>query len=326
MAVMIRVIICTHNGVRFLEAQLASIMNQNRSIDVVHLFDFASSDGTRELLGELTSRWPKLDVRMVSCAPGVTLSFFHAFAQIAPQCGADDTIFLSDQDDIWLPNKTERMLDCLNRGRREGEDRLLVFHDVQICDAALQPLRQSFYEGRPFALPQDLATDRLLITNPVIGHTVAITKPLLDIALSCLRPRYYAMHDWALVLVAAHAGKIVYISEQLGLYRQHEMNILGAARKRSMGDYIKRGIRLSRTIGIQTSAFVEDFCCIARAARITNPTPILPGRGPLAWRLGLVMARRGHTIGHRLMAIVQLKRVLWRGKTLKNSENRSKGR
>lgn len=308
---MIRVVVCTHNGVQFLEAQLASIMGQNRPVDVVHVFDFASVDGTRDLLECLAQRWPTLDVRMVAHAPGVTLSFFHAFAQIMPECGSDDVIFLSDQDDIWLPDKTNRMLDCMANARAQSDDRVLVFHDVQICDEMLRPIQQSYYEGTSFRLPRDLAPERVLIANPVIGHTVAVTKPLLKLALVCLRPEYYVMHDWALVLLATYTGKIVYLNDRLGLYRQHEANILGAGRKRSLAYYIKRGAQLSRSVGIQTSAFIEDCRCALEKAGIADPPLILPGRGPLALRLGMVMARQGHTLGHRLMSIVQIKGLLW---------------
>lgn len=309
---MIHVVICTHNGVQFLEAQLVSIMDQNRPVDVVHLFDFASTDGTRAMLENMSLRWPKLDVQLVDQAPGVTLSFFHAFAQVAQKCGADDVIFLSDQDDIWLPEKTERMLDRMALARIEGGDRILVFHDVQICDEALHPLRQSFYEGRPFRLPRDIERESLLITNPVIGHTIAITKPLLDLALRCLRPSCYVMHDWALVLLATYAGRTIFLPERLGLYRQHGANVLGAGRRRSVGEYVRRAFRLSRSINEQALAFAQDYRCAVQTAGIVNPPSVLPGRGSLEWRLGIVMARRGPTVWHRLGAIVQVRHLLRR--------------
>lgn len=306
---MIRVVLCTHNGVQFVKAQLASIMNQEHPVDIVHLFDFASTDGTLELVDDLASRWPMLDVRRVDHAPGVTLSFFHAFAQLLPDCGDDDAIFLSDQDDVWLPQKTKIMLECLSAERTLGHDRILAFHDVQICDEVLHPFRQSFYEGRPFRLPRDLSRESLLIANPVIGHTIVLTKPLLALALSCLRPRFYVMHDWALVLLAAHAGTIAYVPQQLGMYRQHDANILGAARKRSLTYYIMRAFELSKCIRIQTLTFIEDFQHAVRNAKIIDPPSVLSGRGSLAWRLGAVMIRRGPTIWHKLIAVLMVQHL-----------------
>lgn len=308
----IRVIICTHNGVRFLEAQLASIMDQDRPVDVVHVFDFGSSDGTRVLLAELASRWPVLDVRMVDHVPGVIQSFFHAFLEIVPQCGEDDIVFLSDQDDIWLPEKTQRMIARVLIARRSGSRRLLAFHDVVICDEALRPVRHGFYEEGPFRLPRDLGRKNLLIANPVIGHTIAVTKPILELALHCIRPSRYVMHDWALALLAAYAGEIVYLPEQLGLYRQHGANILGAGGRRSLIGYVCRAFELSRIVHIQAAAFVEDGRCAARLAGISDPYPVLPGRGPIAWRLGMTMARHGPSTWHRLMAMLQILHLLRR--------------
>lgn len=306
----IRVILCTHNGVRFLEAQLASIMDQNRPVDVVHIFDFGSSDGTQALLAELASRWSVLDVRIVNRAPGVIQSFFHAFLEIVPQCGDDDILFLSDQDDVWLPGKTERMIARLTTARLSGSQRLLAFHDVVICDEALQPIRHGFYKEGPFRLPRDLGRENLLIANPVIGHTIAVTKPMLELALRCIRPSRYVMHDWALVLFAAHTGEIVYVPERLGLYRQHGANILGAGGRRSLVGYIRRAIELSRIVHIQAAAFIDDSRYAARLAGISNPYPVLPGRGPVAWRLGMTMARHGPSTWHRLMAMLQILHLL----------------
>jgi glycosyltransferase involved in cell wall biosynthesis len=305
MTAMIRVVLCAHNGVRFIEAQLASIMEQSHPVDIVHAFDFASSDGTQALLERLAVRWPKLDVRLVDHAPGVTLSFSHAFAQIVPICGDDDIVFLSDQDDIWLPVKAERMIACVEQARRDGNDRVLAFHDVQVCDVALRPIRQSFYEGRPFRLPRDLDPERLLVANPIIGHTIVTTKSLLDLMLRCQRLSRYVMHDWAMVLLAAHTGQIVSQGDRLGLYRQHEANVLGAARRRSVGNYIRRAVRLSRSVNIQTAAFIEDLRCAARAAGVAPLPSPLPGSGPLAWRLGHTMARHGPTVWHRLFGLMQ---------------------
>lgn len=303
---MIRVVLCAYNGARFIEEQLASIMAQTRAVDVVHVFDFASSDGTRPLLERLAARWPTLDVRLVDHAPGVTLSFLHAFTQVAPLCGDEDAIFLCDQDDVWLPEKAERMLACLERARREGDDRVLAFHDVQVCDAALRPIRQSFYEGRPFRLPRDLEPARLLVANPIIGHTVVVTRSLLELTLRCQRLSRYVMHDWALVLLAGFAGRIAYQPDRLGLYRQHDSNVLGAARRRSIGSYARRAARLARAINVQTATFVEDLRCAADATGMADAPVPLPGRGPLAWRLGVTMARRGPTPWHRLFGAMQI--------------------
>lgn len=306
---MIRVVLCTHNGERFLEAQLASIVKQKLPVDRIHVFDFASTDGTRPLLAQLAARWPTLDVRLVDHAPGVTLSFRHALAEVHPLCGDRDIIFLSDQDDVWLSQKTTTMVARVESARCEGSDRILAFHDVTLCDANLGVLRPSFYEGRPFRVPRDLDPRRMLIANPVIGHTIAVTPQLIELMLRCQRLRHYVMHDWALVLLATQVGRIVYQPDQLGLYRQHDSNVLGAGRRRSPLGYIRRALVLSRAINVQASAFLEDVRCAADIAGLDPPSSLLAGQGPLAWRLGLIAARHGPTIWHRALALAQIRNL-----------------
>lgn len=303
---MIRVVLCAHNGERFIEAQLTSIMEQQLPVDRVHVFDFASADGTRPLLAKLAIRWPALDVRLVDEAPGVTLSFRYALEEVSRLCGDRDILFLSDQDDVWLPQKTAQMVACVDKERCRGGDRILVFHDVVICDTDLKVIWPSFYEGRPFRLPRDLDTRRLLIASPVIGHTIAVTPQLVDLMLRCQRLRYYVMHDWALVLLATYVGRVVYEPHQLGLYRQHDSNVLGAGRRRSVLGYIRRALVLSRAINVQANVFQEDVRCAAEIVGMAPPSPLLRGRGPRAWRLGLIMVRHGPTVWHRLLSIAQL--------------------
>ena len=47
----LHVLLCSHNGARFIAQQIASIRAQSRAVDVIHVFDHASQDGTREVLG-----------------------------------------------------------------------------------------------------------------------------------------------------------------------------------------------------------------------------------------------------------------------------------
>ncbi|MBB3349628.1 glycosyltransferase [Sphingomonas sp. BK069] len=304
---MIRVVMCAHNGAHFLEAQLASIMEQQLPVDQIHVFDFASTDATRSLLAGLAPRWPRLDVQLVDHAPGVTLSFRHALANIVPRCADDDLVFLSDQDDVWLPQKTARMAARVAAARRGVDDRILAFHDVILCDAELRELRPSFYDGRPFRLPRDLEPARLMIASPVIGHTIAATPALLALMLEHQRLEHYVMHDWALVLLATHLGRVEFEPERLGLYRQHDSNVLGAGRRRSAIGYVRRAATLSRAVNVQARAFLADLPVAAAAVNERTDRSPLPGRGPLAWRLGVAMATHGPTIWHRALGLTQLR-------------------
>ncbi|MGQ7830299.1 glycosyltransferase [Altererythrobacter sp. Z27] len=301
---MIRVVLCTHNGAKFLEAQLASIFAQRVPVDVVHLYDFASTDDTRDLAAALSHKWPQITLEWVNRAPGPALSFFHALSDIARLCGDDDLIFLCDQDDVWLPEKVEVMLKAMADAGTKAEERLLLFHDVMICDEQLVPLRKSHYLGRPFQMPRDLASERLHLANPVIGHTMLLSWPLVRLALETLRPGQYVMHDWALALLAVHFGKIVSVPQQLSLYRQHSSNVLGAGQSRSVAAYVRKAFVMARDIPIQTLAFQDDTREIEGLRSSACSRLHRFGERRVTFEIAKSMLRLGPTFGHRMIALL----------------------
>ena len=141
-----------------------------------------------------------------------------------------------------------------------------VFHDVQVVDDTLSPLRRSYYTDSPFALPRDLAPDRLLLANPAIGHTLAISGALLRAVNKSLTKPGYLMHDWATVLVASRVGSVKFIPEALSLYRQHDANVLGAFKRRRPSEIYLRTFRFARGLLRQNRQFGRDTAQIHAAA------------------------------------------------------------
>lgn len=147
----LHVLLCSHNGAPFIAQQIASIRAQSRAVDVIHVFDHASEDGTREVLAQLAqdaSEAP-LELHWVDNAPGPALSFFNAMAQLAPKVGAGDCIFLADQDDVWLPGKVAAMLDAAAGLPQPWA----LFHDVQVVDEALAPCSPLSTPATPMPCP-----------------------------------------------------------------------------------------------------------------------------------------------------------------------------
>jgi glycosyltransferase involved in cell wall biosynthesis len=319
---LIRVVLCTHNGAKFIKEQLASIFTQHVPVDVVHVYDFASTDETSDIVASLARKWSQISLKLVDHAPGPSLSFFYALADIAPQCGSDDQIFLCDQDDIWLPEKTVVMLEAMAAAASRGEERLLLFHDVTICNEQLRPIRSSHYIGRPFRIPRDLAPERLYLANPIIGHTMLLSWPLVRLALNTLSPRQYLMHDWAFALLAAQLGQIVPVSAQLSLYRQHTNNVLGAGRSRSLLAYMRKALALARGVPVQALAFHKDISALGTLQN-ANPAPFGHiGEQRISCAIAKSMLRLGPTFGHRLIAVLIFFRVL--ALRRKKSENVNK--
>jgi len=227
------VVLCSHNGSSFIEEQIRSILNNGTAIMAIHIHDFASTDDTRRILARLRIEYAEqLNVTYHADAPGASASFIRALRLIEPLLMDESLVFLSDQDDVWLPNKLGTVIDELAARRLAPNSPFLLFHDVEVVDENLQRVRRSYYTGNPFQIPRDLNRSRLLLANPAIGHTMLMSKALIHEIISWPMADNFMMHDWLAILVANEIGRVEYIDKQLSLYRQHESNILGAYRTR----------------------------------------------------------------------------------------------
>ena len=254
-------LICCHNGALFVEEQLESIIQQDSRIDFYHVFDFSSNDGTPEVITNLFKRYglENFTVHRYRDAPGASRSFFTAFDELSKVVEDEDCIFLADQDDVWLPGKVRAMQDVFERKISKNKN-LAVFHSVKVVDSDLKVIKEDFYTGNPYSVPRDLSIDRLLLCNPVIGHTLLVSGAALKMVSREMNHAGYIMHDWALMLWLRRFGEVDFLLEKpLSLYRQHANNILGTTKKRSLKDSLYRANELARAIVLQVTEFSSDL-------------------------------------------------------------------
>ena len=165
--------------------------------------------------------------------PAPARNFFRLMAH------ADaDYILLSDQDDVWIPEKAERLLERI-RGL-EGENGgvpALVFSDMEVVDESLNRISPSFF-SYAHCDPDRLTLSEILAENPVTGGALMMNRPLLELARRV--PEACCMHDWWIALAAVCFGRIACVREALYFYRQHGDNSLGARRTGSLEDLAGR--------------------------------------------------------------------------------------
>jgi glycosyltransferase involved in cell wall biosynthesis len=99
----ISVALAAYNGARYLQEQLDSLTAQRRLPDEVVVFDDASSDGTVGILETFRATAPfEVTVHRNATNLGYSANFEVAISRCA-----GDLIFMSDQDDVWFPEKIE---------------------------------------------------------------------------------------------------------------------------------------------------------------------------------------------------------------------------
>ena len=102
---MISVCLATYNGGRYLECQLKSILSQLGADDEIVVSDDGSKDSTLDIINSFNDS--RIKVFRNECH-GVIHNFGNAL------CHANgDYIFLSDQDDEWMPDKVKICMEYL---------------------------------------------------------------------------------------------------------------------------------------------------------------------------------------------------------------------
>ena len=225
MEAIIEILMATHNGANFLREQIDSILNQSDENWHLTISDDGSQDDTATIIDEYVHQYPEKITRLFSGRRfgNARDHFFHLMGQ----CKADWMLFC-DQDDTWFPNKIAKMRAAMIAAEEGGpQTPILVFSDQVPTDAQLRPLAPSLmrYQKQYF---EHFDYRSILMQNVVTGGAMGINQALAKLAGQCTDISQVIMHDWWLAAVAARFGKIVYLDEPLGTYRQHEGNAVGA--------------------------------------------------------------------------------------------------
>ena len=94
----------SYNGMPYIKEQTESILSQIGADDELVISDNGSTDGTAGFLEERALADPRIRLFRFDGAKGVVPNFENALRQCR-----GTILFLSDQDDVWLPGHIDRM-------------------------------------------------------------------------------------------------------------------------------------------------------------------------------------------------------------------------
>ena len=223
----VAIVLATYNGASYVLEQIESIRAQTWAEWTLLIRDDGSTDATRQLLEEAARQDARIEIMTDSRGTLGPVGNFGALLKAAQELQAD-YVFLSDQDDVWKPDKLSRQMACMRAiEATHGEDIAVLIHsDLSVVDAGLNIINRSFMSYAHFRHDEKEPIKTLLAQNFVTGCTVGVNGVLLRAALPM--PREALMHDWWLALIAATYGRIAYLPEPTVLYRQHAHNQVGA--------------------------------------------------------------------------------------------------
>lgn len=206
---MISVCIATHNGEKYIKEQVDSIISQLAAEDEIVVSDDGSTDNTISLLE--TYKDPRVKIfrykqpsKSIHPHEYVCRNFENVLNH-----AQGDYIFLSDQDDVWMPDKVKV---CMNALREHD----LVLHDFMHIDENETVTQELHYNGT------FRRKNYFLRAGKHYGCAMAFKRNVLDYALPF--PPHLLLHDYWIGILAETLGDFYYIEQPLIRYRFHVQN------------------------------------------------------------------------------------------------------
>lgn len=276
------------------KTQLDSIRRQTMPHWQLVISDDSETARAREAIAAIVGDDPR--VRVIA---GSRLGFVGNFERALSHLDRRSPYFaLSDQDDVWYPQKLARLVGAL-----ENSGAALAYGGMRITAETGAIIDESFFSWRQ---RHGDTTTELLLANTVTGAAclgrMTLMRDILPI------PRYRsAFHDMWIALVASARGGVEFVPDTLQDYVQHAGNVLGqngradrrtatslARWRRELEHAHRLGIRLPqlahqpstghlRLLGLLAAHWPEalqrEFLAYAletRLERVHHPDPLAP--------------------------------------------------
>lgn len=210
------IVLSTYNGKAYIHEQLDSLLSQTISWAEIHAVDDCSTDGTDLTLLEYGHMNESITVEVNSNNKGWKRNFYDLLISDNHQL-----IFPCDQDDIWAPDKIEKMVEYM------------CHHpEIDVLASAVEPFGDSI-QGRAGTgvIPKDYVKSNGIYTVDFSPWSLYVQRPGCSY---CVRKsfidqiKYYWKptwpHDAVLWRFAAAKGSLGLIDEKLIRFRRHGDN------------------------------------------------------------------------------------------------------
>lgn len=214
----ISVALCTYNGEKYIKEQLQSIFQQKLPVSEIIICDDGSNDNTVTIVKDYQKKFPDL-IQLYQNK--ITLKVVKNFEKAISFC-TGDYIFLSDQDDIWFPEKTEKIAYYFN----ENPNKNAVFHNLKLLSDKVE--NKTMWESIYF--------NPKVVDEELLYHTIILLRNVVTGAAFALRNNKkhrfvdeseFFLHDYQLAVKFAQNYSLGILNECLGYYRLHENQQVG---------------------------------------------------------------------------------------------------
>jgi len=209
MRIFISVIIPTYNSAAFVVSAVESVLRQELEPAEIIVVDDGSTDDTAEALGPY-----RRSIRYLTqpnSGPAVARNRGVGAAQ-------SDWIAFLDADDVWMPHKLRRQVECMKANPRAGLiHSAFLDWDNRTGETSRRTLLRHNFSGRCYPL--------FFFQNGVLPSTALVRKEYVTrIGGFDETIRKAGVEDYDFSFRIARHCELAYIEEPLVLYRRHEGN------------------------------------------------------------------------------------------------------
>lgn len=214
----ISICMATYNGSLYIREQVDSILLQMCGDDELIICDDCSTDNTVQVIKEYQDtkiKWYTSDKNT-----GHVKNFEKAIS-----LATKDLIALSDQDDVWYPNRMKQLLSALD----ENPNAKLVASNFDMSNSTLE---EKIIVNGLSHLPKNRLMRVLSIFSgkaPYFGCTFLMRKDLLKVALPF--PKGLEAHDIWIALLANTYGEVTHLDDPTLCRRLHGSNVTPTSRR-----------------------------------------------------------------------------------------------
>ena len=202
----VSVALVTYNSEKYLREQIDTILLNLSPDDEVIVSDDGSGDSTLDILHDYQVKDSRFRIYQIEHS-GCNGNYENAISHCS-----GDIIFLSDDDNVWLKDKVDKVKAIFESNPEIG----FVMHDCEVCDANLVPLGPTYFELRK-AKP---GLWRNIMRVSYGGSLIAFRKELLKYILPFPKKMPVFYDEWIGTMASKHS-KVVFIPDILSKWRRH---------------------------------------------------------------------------------------------------------
>ena len=208
----ISVCIATYNGEKYLKNQIDSIINELSLNDEIIVCDDQSVDETISFLENYNDSRIKIFINATRL--GHVRNFEKAISM-----ATGEYVFLSDQDDVWIPGRVKKMMNCLV----SNPSALMVASNFDLINEFEEKTGEFRLLGAVRGSKLMQVIDIFLGRMPYYGCTFLFKKQFRGYFLPI--PAGVESHDIWMALVASSLGRVVNIPDATLMHRIHGGNL-----------------------------------------------------------------------------------------------------